>query len=148
MPRPEIINRQLHTQITETAVMSDMTRVIPVMDSIRDLGVKLAIDDFGTGHSSLSCLHQFPINVLKLDRSFINNIEDRWDFTAVMHAIVTLAHHLKLEVVAEGVETEGQVAQLQGMECTLGQGYLFSRPVDAEEAWRLVSESGLNRSAA
>ncbi|MEZ6210106.1 MAG: EAL domain-containing protein [Phycisphaerales bacterium] len=138
----------LRLEITETAVMSDMSRVIPVMDRIRGLGVKLAIDDFGTGHSSLSCLHQFPINVLKIDRSFIWNIEERWDFTAVMHAIVTLAHHLRLEVVAEGVETEGQVAQLQGMECTLGQGYLFSRPVDAREAWRLLGESGLSRSAA
>lgn len=86
--------------------------------------------------------------MLKIDRSFIWNIEERWDFTAVMHAIVTLAHHLRLEVVAEGVETEGQVAQLQGMECTLGQGYLFSRPVDAREAWRLLGESGLSRSAA
>ena len=92
------------------------------------------MDDFGTGHSSLSCLHQFPIDELKIDRSFILNMQEHREFVAVMDAIVMLAHYLRLDVVAEGIEDENQLAQLQGMDCGFGQGYLFARPMPAEDA--------------
>ena len=92
------------------------------------------MDDFGTGYSSLSCLHRFPIHVLKLDRQFIHSIEARRDFSAVTQAVVSLAHNLRLQIVAEGVENNAQLAQLLALECDLAQGYLFSPPVSADRA--------------
>lgn len=122
---------RLRIEITESAVMDSRFDVVSIMQQIKDLGVLLAMDDFGTGYSSLSCLHTFPVDVLKIDRTFIQNMTKRREFSAVMHAIITLAQHLKLHVVAEGVETPDQLAQLQAMDCNSAQGYLFSRPVPA-----------------
>lgn len=133
-------------EITETTVMDERHDMVPAMEEIRAMGFPLAMDDFGTGHSSLGCLHAFPIDVLKIDRSFINNLGDSREFTAVVQAIVTLAHHLDLEVVAEGVETAGQLAQLHVLGCLYVQGYLFSRPLPSEEAGKLLQE-GLPRVA-
>ncbi len=127
-------------EITETAVMDERHDMTVIMGQIRDLGFRLAMDDFGTGHSSLSCLHRFPIDVLKVDRSFIRNMENRREFTAVMHAIVTLAHHLDLTVVAEGVETRGQLAQLQSMNCEFAQGFLFGQPMSGEQTTALLRQ--------
>jgi len=125
-------------EITETTVMDARHDMVPKMEGIRDLGFQLSMDDFGTGYSSLSCLSQFPIDVLKIDRSFIENLEQSHEFTAVVEAIVTLAQHLSLEVVAEGIETAEQLAQLEVMDCDFAQGFLFSRPVVAEEAADLL----------
>ncbi|MFT4647128.1 MAG: diguanylate cyclase (GGDEF)-like protein/PAS domain S-box-containing protein [Glaciecola sp.] len=133
-------------EITETTVMDERHDMIPAMDEIRAMGFPLAMDDFGTGHSSLGCLHAFPIDVLKIDRDFIKNLGDSREFTAVVQAIVTLAHHLDLEVVAEGVETAGQLAQLQVLGCQYAQGYLFSKPLPAASACELLRE-GLPRVA-
>jgi len=127
-------------EVTESTVMDPRHSVVPAMKRIKELGVGLAMDDFGTGHSSLSCLHSFPIDVLKVDRDFVRNMTRRYEFTAVMHAIVTLAGHLNLPVVAEGIETRDQLAQLQGMECLYGQGYLFSAPVPAREVPALLAK--------
>ena len=133
-------------EITETTVMDERHDMVPAMEEIRAMGFPLAMDDFGTGHSSLGCLHSFPIDVLKIDRSFIVNLGESREFTAVVQAIVTLAHHLDLDVVAEGVETAGQLAQLQVLGCLYVQGYLFSRPLPAIEATKLLRE-GLPRVA-
>lgn len=130
--------RHVHLEITESSVMDDRLNVEEVMQGIRDLGFLLAMDDFGTGHSSLSCLHQFPIDALKIDRSFVRNLTERREFTAVMQAIITLAHNLELTVIAEGIEDNGQLAQLQGMDCEFGQGYLFASPATPEEAIRIL----------
>jgi EAL domain-containing protein (putative c-di-GMP-specific phosphodiesterase class I) len=131
---------RLRLEITETTVMDSRADVVSVMQAMRDAGFGLAMDDFGTGHSSLSCLHRFPIDVLKIDRSFISNLAGRRELSAVMHAIVTLAHHLGLSVVAEGVETGDQLAQLQAMECECAQGYLFDRPLTAQRATETLRE--------
>ena len=130
----------LNLEVTESTIMDDRHDMVAVMNAIHDIGVRLAMDDFGTGHSSLSCLQQFPIDILKIDRSFVRNMEQRIEFSAVMHAIVTLAYHLKLDVVAEGVENRAQLVQLQAMECRYAQGYLFAHPLESEAATRLLRE--------
>lgn len=124
----------LKLEVTESTVMDNPHSVVTVMERIRELGVRLSMDDFGTGHSSLSCLHQFPIDQLKIDRGFIVNMEEHREFAAVMDAIVTLAHFLHLEVVAEGIENADQLAQLQAMDCTIGQGFYFAEPMPAGAA--------------
>jgi len=120
--------------------------MVGTVEEIRELGFPLAMDDFGTGHSSLSCLHEFPIDVLKIDRSFVTHLGEDPKFKPVVQAIVTLASHMKLEVVAEGIETEEQRALL----CALGpmnaQGYLFSKPLPAADAEQLL-QSGISRAA-
>lgn len=130
-------------ELTETFMMDDRIDAVEIMDRIRALGISLAMDDFGTGQSSLSCLRQFPIQTLKIDRAFLLNITRKREFSAVVQAIVSLANNLDLDVVAEGVEDENQLVQLQTMECACAQGYYFSRPVDAVDATRLL-DGGLS----
>ncbi|MBX3706594.1 MAG: EAL domain-containing protein [Pseudomonadales bacterium] len=121
-------------EITETAVMTHRAALMPVLDALSDRGISLGLDDFGTGHSSLSALYQFPIGVLKLDRSFIVDLDRAESMRAILAPIVALAGNLNLEVIAEGVETEAQRTQLQAVGCRLAQGYLFARPMDAASA--------------
>jgi len=121
----------LHLEVTESAVMKDPAAAAKMLLAIKALGVKLDMDDFGTGYSSLACLHEFPIDVLKIDRSFIANIDRGRDFTALVHAVTQLARNLNIKVVAEGIETPEQAMMLQSLECDLGQGYLFSKPLPA-----------------
>ena len=109
------------------------------------MGIALVMDDFGTGHSSLSVLRRFPIDMLKIDRSFVTNMEKHRDFTAVIYSIILLAQNLNMKVVAEGVETSEQLAQWQAMDCDYAQGFLFSKPLDADQALSYLSE---NHSAA
>ncbi|OLE54564.1 MAG: hypothetical protein AUG51_07725 [Acidobacteria bacterium 13_1_20CM_3_53_8] len=105
---------------------------------LRALGVHLSIDDFGTGYSSLSYLHRFPVNTLKIDRSFISRMGAGDENTEIVRTIITLASNLGMKVIAEGVETQSQLAQLKEMKCDYGQGYLFSRPMHAEAAGLLI----------
>jgi len=106
---------------------------------LRSLGVQLSIDDFGTGYSSLSYLHRFPLNYLKIDRSFVTRMTTDND-NAIVRTISTLARNLGMEVIAEGIETEEQYQQLKMLGCEYGQGYLFSCPVDSREVPRLLSQ--------
>ena len=124
---------RLHLEITESAVMKDAATAIKMLHAIKALGVKLDMDDFGTGYSSLACLHDFPIDVLKIDRSFVMNIDRGRDFAALVHAVAQLARDLNIRVVAEGVETAEQALMLQSLECEFGQGYLFSKPLMAAQ---------------
>ena len=126
--------RTLKLEITETAIMDNPDELNPVLQRLRACGVFLCIDDFGTGHSSLSCLHEFSIDVLKIDRSFLINMKGSRAYAAVTQAIVTLAHNLGMDVVAEGVETPEQVALLQALEADFAQGYYFARPLRPEDA--------------
>ncbi|HEX8913424.1 MAG TPA: bifunctional diguanylate cyclase/phosphodiesterase, partial [Humisphaera sp.] len=121
-------------EVTESAVMGDPEAARRVLVAVKATGVRLSMDDFGTGYSSLSCLHRFPLDELKLDRSFVANLEGRRDAAAVVSAVVGLAHNLGLRVVAEGLESPEQVAFLQAVDCDHGQGYLFAKPLPADAA--------------
>ncbi len=131
----------LELEVTETVVMDEIERVLPVMDRLRELGVHLVMDDFGTGHSSLSCLHEFPIDSLKIDRAFIANMGRKPEHGTITRAIIRLAHDLGVNVVAEGIETLEQLMQLQAMDCDFAQGYYFARPLMPRqfENWRIPS---------
>tara|TARA_R110000782_G_scaffold19140_9_gene52327 strand:- start:36597 stop:38975 length:2379 start_codon:yes stop_codon:yes gene_type:complete len=138
---------RIRIEITETDVMDERCDIGAVLAEIKAGGFELAMDDFGTGHSSLWCLHKFPLDVLKIDRSFVRNMALRREFSAVMQAIISLSHNLGLKVVAEGIETNEQLAQLQAMDCEFGQGFLFAEPMSAEEAIGLLGR-GVQRRAA
>jgi EAL domain-containing protein (putative c-di-GMP-specific phosphodiesterase class I) len=111
-----------------------------LLSHLKALGIRVLLDDFGTGYSSLSYLHQFPIDLLKIDRSFIRRKGLDGRPAEIVQAIVALAHHLSLEVVAEGVETAEQFVRLRALGCEYGQGYFFARPLDREEAAALVAD--------
>ena len=130
----------LKLELTESAMMDNAERVILMLKELRELGIKLSIDDFGTGYSSLSYLHRFPIDTLKVDRSFVNAMEDGSENGEIVRTVIALAKTLRLDVVAEGIETIHQLHQLRILGCEYGQGYLFSRPVPLEEAERLLED--------
>jgi len=123
----------LELEITESMVMEDIEHGVATLQAIRALGVAIALDDFGTGFSSLSYLARLPVDVLKIDRSFVNDMTSGPDALSLVTNIVTLAHSLKLKVVAEGVETEEQAELLRALRCDAMQGFLFSMPLPAEE---------------
>ncbi len=121
----------LELEITERVIVDDSPTTVATLERLASRGIRLAIDDFGTGYSSLSYLRQFPVNVLKIDRSLLSNIDRDRKSAALVRAIVSMAHALELEVVAEGVETEGQVAAVRQAGCDLAQGFVFARPLSA-----------------
>ncbi|MGD9998642.1 MAG: putative bifunctional diguanylate cyclase/phosphodiesterase [Ilumatobacteraceae bacterium] len=125
-------------EMTETALVQDAAMAAGQLRLLRSLGVRLAIDDFGTGYSSLSYLRQFPVDILKIDRSFVSTIADPTKVPAIMRGLLDLGHTLRLEMVAEGIESEAQLSQLREQRCELGQGYLFSPPMPAAEAERFL----------
>ena len=133
--------RALKLEITESVLMSDAESVQTTLTRLMEMGVELYLDDFGTGYSSLSYLHRFPLTALKIDRSFVGRIGAGGEQSELARAVVTLAHSLKLSVIAEGIETDAQLAQLRGMGCELGQGHLFSRPVAAAAIDRLLENT-------
>lgn len=124
---------ELMFEITETVAMEQPTETVRILDLLHDMGISIAIDDFGTGYSSLSYLHMFPISHLKLDRSFVEEIGEDTDEAVICDATIGLAHSLGQKVVAEGVETMAQFDYLRRLGCDMVQGYLFSRPVPAEQ---------------
>jgi diguanylate cyclase (GGDEF)-like protein/PAS domain S-box-containing protein len=132
----------LKLELTESTVMGDPSAAIDMLEQIKAYGISLAIDDFGTGYSSLSYLHRFPLDTLKIDRSFISGMSEGENNgrTEIARTILPMASNLHLEVVAEGVETSEQVAMLKKLHCKYGQGYYFSKPLSAEEAALLLAE--------
>ncbi len=124
----------LMLEITESLLLRDDQQVWTDLTALHELGVKIAIDDFGTGYSSLSYLQQFPIDVLKIDKSFIDNAAASPKQTALVEAIIRLAATLDLQVIAEGIEDAAQRDVLARMGCPLGQGFLFARPLTGAEA--------------
>lgn len=123
---------QLCLEVTESEIMSNPTAALKTLESLRKIGVKIHLDDFGTGYSALSCLHEFPIDVLKLDRSFITDIAHSSHHRTLVNAVVQLSKSLGFKIVAEGIETVEQLHFLQSVKCDFGQGYLFSRPCSSE----------------
>lgn len=122
----------LNLEVTEGSIMNNADAAVAMLSRLQEAGIKISIDDFGTGYSSLGYLKHLPIDVLKIDKSFINDVTTDPDDAALVTAVITLAHNLRLKVVAEGVETEEQLTFLQNLNCDEWQGYLFSKPVPAE----------------
>lgn len=132
--------RHLKLEITESMVMENAERAAQFFKRLKALGVQLSIDDFGTGYSSLGYLHRFPLDTLKIDQSFVGRIGEAAENIEIVRTIVSLADNMGMDVVAEGVETLSQLAQLRKLKCQYGQGYLFSRPVDAASVSAWISK--------
>jgi EAL domain-containing protein (putative c-di-GMP-specific phosphodiesterase class I) len=119
-------------EMTESVFMDDGKANARVLNRLHDLGLKIAIDDFGTGYSSLSYLRRFPIDVIKVDRSFVGGLLESREDRAVTKAMIDLAHNLDLDLIAEGIETAEQLDLLRDLGCRLGQGYLLHRPMSVD----------------
>jgi diguanylate cyclase (GGDEF)-like protein len=132
--------KHLKLEITESAVMENAEMAARLLKRLKALGVQLSIDDFGTGYSSLSYLHRFPVNTLKIDRSFVGRIGEAAENIEIVRTVISLAENMGMEVVAEGIETLSQLTQLRKLKCQFGQGYLFSRPVDAQSVSAWISK--------
>ncbi|MBW4489274.1 MAG: EAL domain-containing protein [Trichocoleus desertorum ATA4-8-CV12] len=131
----------LKLEITESVIMENPQSASVMFQELRERQIQLSIDDFGTGYSSLSYLHSFPINILKIDRSFVQRLADGSEGSGLVPLIINIAHSLGLTVVAEGIETTEQLAQLKALGCDFGQGYLFSKPVAVEQAAELIAST-------
>lgn len=128
----------LKLEITETAIMENTESAMEILLALKKMGVQLSVDDFGTGYSSLGYLYRFPMDVLKIDRSFISRVDTDGEKLELVRTIITLAWNLGMDVIAEGVETTKQLAQLKMLKCEYGQGYLFSKPMSAEHTEKFL----------
>jgi diguanylate cyclase (GGDEF)-like protein len=137
----------LELELTESTSMEDAGKSFSLLGQLKEIGIRLAIDDFGTGYSNLNYLKRFPVDRLKIDQSFVRDIERDPDDLAIARAVIGMAHGLRLSVVAEGVETEGQMNLLANLGCDLVQGYLFSRPVKAAEFAALLTAGKVTAAA-
>jgi len=136
-----LLPRSLILEITERTMLIDTEATIAKMQAIKDLGVRLAIDDFGTGYSALSYLHRFPIDVLKIDKSFIEKIDDGKEGLAMARAIISMSESLRLDTIAEGIENPDQIKTLMGLGCERGQGYHYAVPLDRGEMDKYLRRS-------
>lgn len=133
--------QNLKLEITESVLMNNTQSVKGIMQQLRQRKIQLCIDDFGTGYSSLSYLYNFPVDTLKIDRSFIRYLDEKTESLGLIPAIMKIAQTLKMSVIAEGIETSEQLAQLKSLNCEFGQGYLFSKPVDPKKATNLIASN-------
>jgi diguanylate cyclase (GGDEF)-like protein len=131
----------LKLEITESVIMENTEAALGMLAKIKEMGLQLSVDDFGTGYSSLGYLYRFPMDVLKIDRSFISRVDVDGEKLELVRTITTLAWNLGMDVVAEGVETTKQLAQLKALKCEYGQGHLFSRPICAKDMEAFLSQS-------
>jgi EAL domain-containing protein (putative c-di-GMP-specific phosphodiesterase class I) len=131
----------LELEITESNAMQDAEKTIKIMNRLTKLGISFSIDDFGTGYSSLSLLKRFPLSTLKVDRSFIQDVPDDDDAVAIVKAIIAMAHSLKFEIIAEGVENRPQLDFLRNLKCQNYQGFLFSKPLPAKKITQLLKST-------
>jgi EAL domain-containing protein (putative c-di-GMP-specific phosphodiesterase class I) len=134
-------------EVTESVLMKHAEAATSILRALREKGVKVAIDDFGTGYSSLGYLRKFPLDGLKIDQSFVRQIDTAGEDTAIVSAVIGMAQSLKLRVIAEGVETLEELEFLRAHKCDAAQGYYFSRPVVAQEFERLL-KTGIPKAAA
>jgi EAL domain-containing protein (putative c-di-GMP-specific phosphodiesterase class I) len=135
--------KDLKLEITETALMHNAEASVQMLNQLKSSGIRISIDDFGTGYSSLNYLHRFPLDVLKIDRSFVCSANTSNENREIIRTIVYLAQALNLEVVAEGVENIGQLDMLRSLGCEFAQGYLFSRPLPAEQIEALIQDGSM-----
>jgi diguanylate cyclase len=140
--------RFLEVELTESAVMSDAEESVAILEAISRMGVLVSVDDFGTGYSSMSYLRRFPVDKLKIDRSFINDVTKRPEDASIVRAMISLAHSLNLKVVAEGVETPEQLAFLKNLGCDQYQGFHFSAALRPAEFVTLLQTAGATRRTA
>jgi len=140
LARTRLPPENLELELTESMIMGHEAQAEQRLRLLKSMGVRLAIDDFGTGYSSLSYLKNLPIELLKIDQSFIRNIPDDRNDMEITAGIIALAHKLKLKVLAEGVETDAQFGFLAEQGCDAYQGYLFSRPLAAQDFARLLTD--------
>jgi EAL domain-containing protein (putative c-di-GMP-specific phosphodiesterase class I) len=139
LARHRIAADQLELEITESVVLKGFERTVTLLTAFKTMGLVLSIDDFGTGYSSLSYLKRFPVDALKVDQSFVRNIDTDAGDAAITRAVVALAHSFGLCVIAEGVESAGQLAYLTQLGCEYAQGYWFSKPLPAQQAALLLA---------
>ena len=140
----ELSPYNLKLEITESCLVEDANSTIAILQELKSIGIEFSLDDFGTGYSSLSYLHQFPFDTLKIDRSFVNSINNNADKLGIVRAIVTLANNLGMDTIAEGIETVKQLAQLKALKCQYGQGYFLSKPLDKEIVEHIISSEIAN----
>jgi diguanylate cyclase (GGDEF)-like protein/PAS domain S-box-containing protein len=134
-----IAGQSLKLEITETALMADVERAIAILNKLKERQISLSIDDFGTGYCSLNYLHRFPLDVVKIDRSFVSAIDTHSQHAKILPAIVSLTHSLQMQAIAEGIESRSQVRQLQKLQCRYGQGYLFYKPMPTDAIEKLLA---------
>jgi diguanylate cyclase (GGDEF)-like protein/PAS domain S-box-containing protein len=139
----QVSGGELKLEITETALMSDPQLAITTLNELKNRNIKLCIDDFGTGYCSLGYLHQFPVDILKIDRSFVSQMFLDENKRELVKVIVTLAHSLGMDAIAEGIESKDQLYQLKSLQCQYGQGYYFSKPLNAQEAEQLLHQASM-----
>jgi EAL domain-containing protein (putative c-di-GMP-specific phosphodiesterase class I) len=128
----------LELELTESSIMQNTELAVKTLNELKGMGVKISIDDFGTGYSSLGYLKRLPLSVLKIDRSFVQDVTVNAEDAAIVMTIISLAHNLNLKVIAEGVELEEQLKFLQLLRCDEWQGYLYSEPVDSGQFKELL----------
>jgi len=137
---------RLQLEITESVLMEHHESSATVLSTLRSMGVTIAIDDFGTGYSSLAYLERLPVDIIKIDKAFVDRIDDGGRHAKLIKGILSLTHDLGLTAVAEGIETVNQLDALEALSCPSGQGYLFSRPIDADSLRTYVHERTTSRS--
>ena len=135
----------IQVEITESMMVQDINQVISILDSLKSAGISIAVDDFGTGYSSLEYLKRFPIDKLKIDKSFIDNVMHDNDDTSIVQAVIALGHKMNMQIIAEGVENDQQAQFLKEHHCDYGQGYLFSKPLDAQKMALLIEKFKQNK---
>ncbi len=128
----------IQVEITESMIIQNIERVIHVLDELKSAGISIAVDDFGTGYSSLEYLKRFPIDKLKIDKSFVGSVLNNNDDASIVQAVIALGHNMNMQIIAEGVETQEQVDFLQDRKCDFAQGYFFGKPVTAEDMTGLI----------
>ena len=133
--------RSLKLEITESAIMDNIDFAVQVFTRLQELGVQIQVDDFGIGYSSLNYLSHFPINTLKIDRTFVRNMTIDSNYLKIVQAIIMLAHGLGMSVIAEGVETEAQLNQIKALGCELAQGFYISKPWDVKGLSQLLAKT-------
>jgi EAL domain-containing protein (putative c-di-GMP-specific phosphodiesterase class I) len=129
----------LKLEITESAIMDNPRSAASILQQLRDRKIQLGIDDFGTGYSSLSYLNSFPVDTLKVDRSFVRQMNGSPETLGLTPLIINIAHTMGMTVTAEGIETPQQLEQLRSLNCNFGQGYLFAKPLEATQATQLIA---------
>ncbi len=134
--------KNIKLEITESAIMGNGETAITILEQLKRVGVQLSIDDFGTGYSSLSYLHRFPIDTLKIDRSFVSSMDSGSENGEIVRTVIALAKTLGLTIIAEGIETIHQLHQLRILGCEYGQGFLFSRPLPVDQVEELLKDKG------